>query len=70
MSYATMNVAAIGSTSRRAAGRRGHGAIRFGRSQRRRRRAVRPAIVIARVLELCLLVGIIVALAASVVRIH
>ena len=40
------------------------------RSARSRRRAVRPAIVLARVLELCLLVGIVVVLAASVVRIH
>ena len=50
-----------------AATRRPRGRIRFGGASRR---SSRPALVLTRVLELCLLVGIVVALAASVVRAH
>lgn len=58
-----------------APGRRPHGRIRFGTrtrsgTPRRRPPTFRPAIVMARLLELCLLVGIVVVLAASVVRAH
>ena len=51
-----------------AATRRPRGRIRFGTAGRRR--TSRPARVLTRVLELCLLVGLVVALAASVVRAH
>jgi hypothetical protein len=55
--------------------RRPHGRIRFGGRTRnglvrRRPPTFRPAMVMARLLEMCLLVGIVVVLAASVVRAH
>ena len=63
MTYQRATVSRRRTSPRRAAANRSPG-------RPRRRRAVRPAIVLAHVLELCLLVGIVVVLAASIVRIH